>query len=96
MSDEPYFLENSDPSENQLIRLEELIRPFIEKYINDENLRPEHIDRIKPENTLFCEEDKPVVLFNDVTLKELFNNNLFIPDYQSPIIREYIAGKKKM
>ena len=77
-----YFLENPNPSENQLIRLEELIRPFIEKYIDDKNLRPKHIDRVKPENTLFGEEDEPVVLFNDVTLKELFNNYLFIPDYQ--------------
>ena len=33
-----YFLVNPDSSENQLIRLEELIRPFIEKYINDKNL----------------------------------------------------------
>lgn len=77
-----YFLVSPDPSENQLIRLEELIRPFIEKYINDNNLRPEHVNRVKPENTLLDEKDKPVVLFNDVTLKELFNNYLFIPDYQ--------------
>lgn len=42
-----YFLENPNPSENQLIRLEELIRPFIEKYIDDKNLRPKHIDRVK-------------------------------------------------
>ena len=77
-----YFLENPDPSENQLIRLEELIRPFIEKYIDDKGLRPKHEDREKPKNTLFDEEDKSVTLFNDVTLKELFNNYLFIPDYQ--------------
>ena len=77
-----YFLENPEPSENQLIRLEELIRPFIEKYIDDEGLRPKHVDREKPKNTLFDEDDEPVVLFNDVTLKELFNNYLFIPDYQ--------------
>lgn len=77
-----YFLENPDPSENQLLRLEELIRPYIEKYIDDKGLRPKHVDRVKPENTLFDEEDEPVVLFNDVTLKELFNNYLFIPDYQ--------------
>lgn len=77
-----YFLENPNPSENQLIRLEELIRPFIEKYIDDKNLRPKHMDREKPKNTLFDEEDETVVLFNDVTLKELFDNYLFIPDYQ--------------
>ena len=77
-----YFLENPEPSENQLIRLEELIRPFIEKYSDDEGLRPKHVDREKPKNTLFDEDDEPVVLFNDVTLKELFNNYLFIPDYQ--------------
>ena len=77
-----YFLENPDPSENQLIRLEKAIRPFIEKFIDDRNLRPKHMDREKPMNTLFDEDDEPVVLFNDVTLKELFNNYLFIPDYQ--------------
>ena len=77
-----YFLENPDPSENQLLRLEELIRPYIEKYIDEKGLRPKHVNRVKPENTLFDEEDEPVVLFNDVTLKELFNNYLFIPDYQ--------------
>lgn len=77
-----YFLESPDSSENQLIRLEELIRPFIEKYIEDKNLRPKHVDRVKPENTLFDEKVKTVALFNDMTLKELFNNYLFIPDYQ--------------
>lgn len=77
-----YFLENPEPSENQLIRLEELIRPFIERYIDDKKLRPKHMEREKPKNTLFDEEDEPVVLFNDVALKELFNNYLFIPDYQ--------------
>ena len=77
-----YFLENPAPSENQLIRLEKLIRPVIEKYIDDKNLRPKHVDRAKPENTLFDEKVKSVALFNDVTLKELLNNYLFIPDYQ--------------
>ena len=77
-----YFLEDSDPSENQLIRLEELIRPFIEKYINDNKLRPKHINRPSPQNCLYTEETNPVILFNDVTLKEIFNNYLFIPDYQ--------------
>lgn len=77
-----YFLENPDPSENQLIRLEKAIRPFIEKFIDDRNLRPKHVNRENPENILFNEEAEPVVLFNDVTLKELFNNYLFIPDYQ--------------
>ena len=77
-----YFLENPDPSENQLIRLEKAIRPFIEKFIDDRNPRPKHVNREKPENILFNEEAEPVVLLNDVTLKELFNNHLFIPDYQ--------------
>lgn len=77
-----YFLENPDPSENQLIRLEKAIRPFIERFIDDRNPRPKHVNREKPENILFNEEAEPVVLLNDVTLKELFNNYLFIPDYQ--------------
>lgn len=48
-----YFLENPDPSENQLIRLEKAIRPLIEKFIDDGNPRPKHVNREKPENILF-------------------------------------------
>lgn len=79
-----YFLKDTSLSiEEQLKRLCNVLQPIIDKYVENKGLRPKHIDRPAPSNKLFNDINNDLVsLYNRVTLEELFDVPLQIPDYQ--------------
>lgn len=92
-----YFMKESGNSEKeQLRKLKNVLQPIIDEYVEKNGLRPaKHVERANPNNELFDKvysEDKEVILYNGVKLKELFDNNLLIPDYQ----RIYCWRKKNV
>lgn len=67
------------------LRIKELLDPTIDDFIKAKNPRPKHKKRPEPRNELLKdvqEKKSPVALLKDVSLGDILDNSLSIPDYQ--------------
>lgn len=67
------------------LRIRDLLQPVIDEFVESKQWKPIHIERDAPSNRMrdYVEaQNQAVTLLRDVSLKDLFDNNLSIPDYQ--------------